>query len=645
MSQMKLFDRVKIGNVTINNRIAMAPMGCKTDPDGGFDDRSIEYFGLRAKGGAGLIITGLNMVCTEYETRAANVLEGFHHVNRLSLLVDKCHQYGSKVLVQIGPGLGRVGYSDPENPPYSASAVPCKNFPDLMCKPFEKEQIEHLVKCMGRGAMLAKNAGADGVEIHAYGGYIFDQFLTPIWNKRTDEYGGDLKGRMKFLRDSIEDGKKVCGPNFLCVVKITADHCLPEVEGMRRLEEGVEIAKILDQMGGVDAIHVDTGCYERYNLQVSTVYEEPGFQLYADKAVKDAVHIPVIGHGKLNDPAVAEKAIEDGCLDIVALGHQMLADPEWPHKVIEGRIDEIKYCCGCNECLYGAVKGRFKPCAMNPISGNEIDYPEVPVEGEKTMLVVGGGPGGMAAAIEAANKGIKVELWEKEEELGGNLRAAGGPDFKHDVKKSMEYLKHALYQSGATVRLGKEGEAQEIIDGNYDYVVIATGSRPFIPPIPGVKESPIVMTANDALTGAPLKGRVVVVGAGLVGCEAAVYATESADKVYVVEMMDDILATADHLFNCDQALRRMMAECGAQVTCSAKVTKITDQGLEYEKDGKTNFIEADHIVIASGFRPNNALEDQLWGKVKDVRMIGDAVAPRKIITAVSEGYHYARLAN
>ena len=644
MSQMKLFDRIKIGNITLRNRIAMAPMGCKTDPDGGFDDRSIEYFGLRAKGGTGLIITGLNMVCTEYETRAANVLEGFHHVNRLSLLVDKCHQYGAKVLVQIGPGLGRVGYSDPENPPYSASAVPCKNFPDLMCKPFEKEQIEHLVKCMGRGAMLAKNAGADGVEIHAYGGYIFDQFMTPIWNKRTDEYGGDLKGRMKFLLDSIEEVKKVCGSNFLCVVKFTADHCLPEVEGMRTLDEGIEIAKILDSIGGIDAIHVDTGCYERYNLQVSTVYEKPGFQMYAAKAVKDVVHVPVIGHGKLNDPAVAEKAVEDGCIDIVALGHQMLADPEWVHKVQEGRIADIKFCCGCNECLLGAVRGRFKPCAMNPISGNEIDYPQIPVNGDKKMLVVGGGPGGMAAAIEAAGKGIHVELWEKEEVLGGNLRAAGAPSFKHDVAKALSYLEHALYTSGTMVRLNKPADAQEIIDGNYDYVVIATGSRPFIPPISGVN-NPIVVTANDALTGPAMKGKVVVIGGGLVGCEAAVHASQSADQVAIVEMLDDILVTADHLFNNDQALRRLVADSNIEVHCSSKVTAISDDGVTFEQNGKTEFLSADHIIVASGFRPNNELEDLLWGKVKDLRMIGDAVAPRKIITAVSEGYHYARLAN
>ena len=239
---------------------------------------------------------------------------------------------------------------------------------------------------------------------------------------------------------------------------------------------------------------------------------------------------------------------------------------------------------------------------------------------------------------------MEVELWEKEEVLGGNLRAAGAPSFKADVGKALSYLEHALYTSGTMVRLNKPADAQEIIDGNYDYVVIATGSRPFIPPIKGV-DNPVVITANDALTGPALKGKVVVIGGGLVGCEAAVHSSETADSVSIVEMLDDILATADHLFNNDQALRRLVADNDINLYCSAKVTEISDKGVTFEKNGKTEFLEADHVVVASGFRPNNELEDQLWGKVKDLRMIGDAVAPRKIITAVSEGYHYARLAD
>jgi len=639
---MRLFERVKIGNVTLPNRVALAPMGQKTAPDGAYDSRSIEYFRRRAAGGCGLIITGLNMVTTEFETRAANVLEGFHQTDRLGLLIDKCHQHGAKVLIQIGPGLGRVGYADPEHAPYSASAVPTRNFPDLMCKPFSVEQIKILVKRMGRGAMLAKKAGADGVEIHAYGGYIIDQFLTSAWNKRTDEYGGSLENRTRILMEMLEEVKKVCGPDFLCVAKVTVDHCLPEVEGMRGLEEGLEIVKMLDK-AGVDAIHVDTGCYEKYYYQVDTVYEPKGFQLATAQKVKEVVHVPIIVHGKLNDPMVAEKAIVDGCADIVALGHQMLADEEWANKVKAGDWDNITYCVGCNECLYAAYRGKFRVCAMNPISGNEVDYPSESAEGLKRMLVVGGGPGGIEAAVTAAAKGMEVELWEKTNVLGGNLRSAAAPSFKNDVKMGLASLIYKLNKSNIKVIYNKEAQADEIIKGNWDYVVLATGARPIMPPIKGI-DGANVLTASEMLVGAQLKGKVVVIGAGLVGCEAALHAAQTAQTVTIVEALDKILLTADHLYNCDQSLRAMLAASPIKIITSAKVCSICDKKITYEKDGQFFDIEANTVVIAVGYKSNNELEDQLWGKVNDVRLIGDAMKPRKIVDAVGEGFHYSRLA-
>lgn len=644
MTQMKLFDKVHIGGMTLKNRIALAPMGTKTAPDGGYEERSIEYYKRRAEGGCGLIITGLNMCSTEFETRAANTLEGFHQVDRLSLLVDKCHAYGSKVIVQIGPGLGRVGYSDPENPPYSASAVPCKNFPDLMCKPFEVSQIKRLVNRMGNTAMLAKNAGADGVEIHAYGGYILDQFMTPEWNKRTDEYGGSLENRMRFMVECVEEVKKVCGKDFACVVKITVDHCMPDVPGMRKLDEGIEIARRVRDLGGIDALHVDVGCYEKYYMQVSTTYQDEGYGLYAAKAIKEAVpDLPLIVHGKLNDPAFAEKVVKEGTGDIIALGHQMLADPDWANKVREGRIKDIAWCCGCNECLYGAVKGRFKPCAINPISGNEFDYVTEPVKKPTKLLVIGGGCGGMMTALEAEKRGIEVELWEKSEELGGMLLAAGAPEFKRDILKMNEYLKYQVLKSKIKVCFNKEATAENVIASGIQNVCIATGATPFIPPVPGI-DGENVRTAIDVLEDrSPVLGKVVVIGAGLVGMETALHVNKTASKVTVVEMLPGILSGADHMYSLDQWLRQEVAEADMEVVCSAKVTKITPTALEYEKDGKTVTVEADTVIVASGFRSNNQLEDELWGKVANIRTIGDAVKPGKIISATKEGYHFARV--
>ena len=637
---MKLFERASIGNIKLRNRIILAPMGNKTATDGGFDERSIEYFRRRAAGGVGLVMTGLHFVSTEFEGRAANVLETNFQIDRLGLLCDKVHIEGAKIVVQIGPGLGRIAYTDQKNPPYSASAIPTRANPDVLCKPFSVEQIKKLVSYMGRGAMLAKKAGADGVEIHAYGGYLLDQFLSSIWNKRSDAYGGNLVGRMKFLLEIIEEIRTVC-PNFPIIVKYTADHFLPEVEGMRTLDEGLEIAKILDQTG-VDAIHVDCGCYERYYLQVPTVYQPDAFQTDVSKAVKEVVSVPVITQGKLNDPLIAEKVLVEGKADFIALGHQMIADPEWPKKVKEGRFREITHCLGCNECLYSGYMGRFRTCAINPISGNEIDYPIVPATQSKKVLILGGGPAGMEAAVLASDRGHAVDLWEKNTVLGGNLIAASAPAFKKDVAIYLKYLIAKLDASKVSVRMNKDASAEEIIAGNYDHILLATGSRSLIPSIPGV-DGAIVITADEALRGAPLKGKVVVIGGGLVGCETAVHVSGAAQEVTIVEMLKDILLTANHLFNNDQSLRQMVKDSGTYLCMNAKVIKITANGVEYEQAGVSRSITCDTVVLAIGYVSNNELEDELWDKVKDVRVVGDAVSPRKIVNAVGEGYHYARI--
>lgn len=635
---LKLFEKTQIGSMKLKNRIVMGPMGTTGEADGSYCNEGIRYFEERAKGGTGLIITGANVVTTKYEPRPCTELSNFHHVERLNMLIDRCHHYGTKVCVQISPGLGRQQFTDPFTPPYSASDCGAFWFPNLKCKPFSKDEIKDIVGKIGYSATLAKLAGADAVELHAYGGYLLDQFHSKQWNNRTDEYGGELKNRMRFTLECIEAIRNSVGPKFPILVKFTPVH---RAEGGRELEEGLEMAKILEA-ANVDALHVDVGCYEAWYKAISTVYEKEEHQMDVVEAVKKIVSLPVLGQGKMFDPEKAEKAVVEGKTDYVVLAHQMLADPAWANKVKSGSTMDIVPCIGCNECLLSGFSGKHYYCAVNPLCYAEDSFQLPAADGtKKSVLVIGGGPGGMTAAITAAKRGFTVELWEKSSRLGGNLWAAGLPTFKHDVLRLISYMERQALKLGVTVKLNKEATAENVAAGNYDKVILASGSGPVMPRIEGIETA---APANDYLLGLKKPGKkVVVIGGGLVGCETAAYMKETAEEVTIIEMLDDILLMCDHCLNNDQALRAMIKERNIGVVGGAKVTKIASDYIRYTKDGKECLIDCDTVIVAAGYYANNALEKALEEKIEDLTVVGDAEAPRKIITAVHEAYHAIRV--
>ena len=639
---LKLFEPIQVGNITLKNRIAMSPMGTSADPDGGYGNKAIRYYEERAKGGYGLIIAGINQVTERYETRARNLLENHFHGERLNILCDKIHAYDARLFLQISPGLGRMVWAPPDSPPYSASECETYWYKGVFCKEYAKSDIEFLVEKMVKGAKIAQDMGVDGINLHAYGGYLFDQFMSTQWNRRTDEYGGDLRGRMKFILDTIQGIRQVCGKDLCIDVKYTPEHGVP---GGRPIEEGVEMAKIFEE-AGVTSLNVDMGNYDAWYISIPTTYQEPGYKFKAAKAVKDAVNIPVITCGKLTNPMIAEKGLEDGFCDIVEQAHQSLADPFWPQKVQEGRIHDIRWCIGCNECLYADFLHREKTCAINPRCYHEDEYRIPKMKGEPKVLVVGGGAAGMYAAYNAANSGCKVDLWEKSDKLGGMLNAAGAPRIKEDVARFMHHLEVQTYKTGVNVQLLKDASPEEIIRGNYDKVIVATGSKDLVPPIPGI-DGPNVFTSLNALEAkGKLGDEVVIIGGGAVGIEAALHFSESAKKVTVVEMLDDIMKTAAHNRNVDMWLRHAIARTeNIEIICGAKVTGIEDDKVTYtlvDGDDKTFSVPRDAVVVAVGFRSENKLADELRGKVKGLRVIGDANKPRKVITAIHEAHHAIR---
>ncbi|WP_084125584.1 FAD-dependent oxidoreductase [Demequina sp. NBRC 110054] len=635
---MKLLEAGRIGTMELKNRVFMAPMGTTTEPDGSFHERSIRYYEERALGGFGLIITGANQVTTEYEQKACNIIGSEHSQERIAELANRIHAAGAKLCIQLTPGLGRMQLPfAAEVAPLAASAVESYWFPGLMCEPLSVEQIQHLVAKMGEGAAVAKAAGADSVEIHGYGGYLIDQFSSELWNKREDEYGGDLEGRMKFGLDIVKSVREAVGPDFPILYKYTPYHGVP---GGRELEEGLAQTRLI-QESGIDALHVDMGCYEAWYKAIPTVYQPQALQSWLAAEVKKIATVPVLTTGKLNDPGVAEKVLADGKGDFIGLGHGALAEPDWVNKVAENKAYDITPCIGCNECLFSGFKGGHYVCAVNPRCYAEDMNPMEPVAAPTRALVLGGGPGGMEFALTAAERGIEVELWEKGPRLGGTLFAAGGPSFKSDVKDYAEVMVNRTLASNVKVKTMKDGTAEEILLGGWDKVVLATGARHTMPPIPGI-ESASVVKANDVLTGRAGYGkRVVVIGAGLVGCEAAAMMAQTADKVTVVEMEEKILATVEHCRNNELALAQLLEDSDLEFVTGARVAQIADDGLTYSKDGAETTIDADTVVIAAGYTPNDELLARLEGKI-DVSVIGDAVEADSILSAVHGGFQLAR---
>lgn len=643
---MKLFTRVKYGKITLKNRIAIAPMGMKTGIDGIMSERNVEFYRRVAEGGAGLINVGCAMCTQKFESRPTWAMDNFFQLAPYGQLVDACHAYGAKVISQLTVGLGRVAYADRlENAPYGPSENPLRANPSVHTREFTKEQIAEVVKAYGQSALMLKKAGVDGIEMHAYGGYLFDQFMTSVWNRRTDEYGGCLRNRMRFVIECLHEARKTCGDDFTIVAKVTVDHRIPK-PGYRTIEEGIEMCKILEEEG-IDAIHIDTGCYERYYCQIPSVYEPKAMELDVMRKIRENVSVPLMGQGKLNDPEVAEAVLEEGAIDVIALGHQMLADPDWPTKVRKGLTNEINHCIGCNECMYEAVMGRHRPCAINPLSGHELDYPFVPAKETKTLLVVGGGPAGINAALTAQSRGIQVTLWERNSYLGGNLKAAGAPNFKGDVKRYLDNLIYRLEQSDVKVELNKCATKEDILAQETENVILATGSDPIMIRLEKTETSKIpVLTSNECLLGLKEVGRsVVVIGGGLVGCETALQLdqNDSVDKVVMIEALDAVLKTAKHFGSNDHSLHDMLDASNIEIITSGKVTNITDTGICYEKDGVKQEIQCDTVVMAVGYRANNSLEDEIWDGVYNVRTVGDAIAARKVINAVHEGFHAARV--
>jgi len=616
-------------------------------PESGYGQRAIDFWAARAKGGTGLIVTGLMRPNRKLEKifLGEPVVDGKHCVHWLNDLAEAVHVYGAKFGVCLSPGMGRVVPPDPTLPHgglISASDVPAHWNPKVICHGLTTGEVEQLIEDCELSAKIMSAAGVDLIEIHTHAGYLVDQFLTSLWNKRTDRYGGDLNGRFRFSLDLINAIRRGAGADFPISYRYSLAHF---IDGGRTIEEGLEIARLLEK-AKVDIIGIDAGSPGAGNWAHPPTTMAPGCLVPFAEMVKKVVKTPVSVVGKLGYPALAESVLEEGKADFIALARPLLADPDWPNKVKEGRPEDITPCVACHQgCLKRVYEGKHVSCTVNPACGRERESVITPAEKKKSVLVIGGGPAGMEAARVSALRGHEVTIVEKGYALGGNLIPASIPAFKQDYKAFLDYLTTQIKKLGVTTKLGTEAMPELVQKMNPDVVFIATGAKHRIPDIPGISKgikNGKVVTASDVLLGKKEAGKsVAIIGAGLVGCELALYLAQQGKKVTAVECLT---AMRDVYGANALDLQEKLNSVTVKILENTDVLEITKQGVTIaDKRGKKSTIEADTIILAAGLELNRELVEALQGVLPEVYAIGDCAESGKVLDAMQDGFHTARV--
>lgn len=660
MKYKELFTPIKVGSVTIKNRFVMAPMGPLglADAEGGFNQRGIDYYTERAKGGTGLIITGVTFSDCQVETQSMpncpnSTYNPVHFVRTSREMTERVHAYGAKIFLQMSAGFGRV--TIPTNlgefPPIAPSPIPHR-WLDKTCRPISVEEIHSIVKSFGDGAFNAKRAGFDGVQIHAvHEGYLMDQFAISLFNQRTDEYGGCLENRLRFAREVVEEIKRRCGQDFPVTLRFSLKSMIKDwrvgalpgeefEEKGRDIEEGLKAAQLLEQYG-YDALDTDVGTYDAWWWNHPPMYMEKGLYRTYCKMVKEVVKVPVLCAGRMDNPDMALEAIQTGVCDMIDLGRPLLADPDYVNKLRCGCVNEIRPCISCHEGCMGRIQEySMLNCAVNPQAARERVTAYEPILRPKKVMIIGGGVAGCEAARVLAIRGHKPEVFEKGSVLGGNLIPGGAPEFKEDDLALARWYQVQLDKYKVPVHLNTLVTKDDVKVGEYDTVIVATGSTP---KVFSLGDDEHVYTAAEVLMKEKDCGdTTVVVGGGLVGCETALWLAQHGKKVTIVEAMDKIMAVNGPICHANKdMLAALLPYNHVEILTGAKVKEYQNGSLKVEMSDGMKEIACDSVILSVGYKEENHLYEELQFTVPEIYLLGDAKKVSNIMYGIWDAFEVA----
>lgn len=633
---------ITINGVTFKNRIFGAPMSNpELDPDCHMRKEDIAFHEHRARGGLASVSIGLGIVDLIGRSHTKEVtLYDVMSLPSLKEAANAMHRHNCNAVMELAHG-GKFAAARSHADDTDMTVIGPNdevNSHGLKVRAMTEEDIYRVADCFANGAALVKEAGFDMVLIHGGHGWLLGQFMSPTMNHRTDDWGGSFENRMRFPLLVIDKVREAVGPNFPIEFRMSGAELIP---GGYTIEEGIKMAKAID--GKVDIIHVSAGIHENPDVFVLThpsMFIEHGSNVHLAAEIKKHVKTPVATLGGINDPDMMEEIIASGKADIVEIARQSICDPYFPEKAFSGNKDDITRCCRCYTCFYNYLTNRTYACAFNPVVGNELENKYgFPATTPKKVVVVGGGPGGMEAAITAASRGHSVSLYEKNDKLGGQLLFEEHVPFKQDLYNFAKVLEKRVEKAGVEVHLNTELTPEQAVEMNPDVIITAVGAKPIVPNIPGIQKPNVVGLSALHQNPPAIGENVVILGGGLVGSECAVYLDGLGKNVTVVEMKDDW--AKDAYFMHKDAIAIYMRDSKIQMHVNTTAKEVTDEGLLCETPEGEKLFKADTILIAAGMKADRETASGFYNAAPRVFEVGDCIKAGRVVDAVTLGYYRA----